>query len=181
MRPWLVGAVWLAWFVLAGATGHAGARTGDRVDDRGTRLWADAVTAASLVAAVAAALAVPLATIADDPWLTVVLGAALVLFGIAVRQWAARTLGRFFTQSVMTREGHRVITSGRYLFVRHPAYTGLLVSLVGLGLTLGSWLSVGLIVIGFIAAHVPRVNVEEHVLEENLATSTASTNAPGGV
>jgi len=124
MRPWLVGIVWLAWFVLAGAAGHARSRPGDRVDDRGTRVWADVMMAASLAGAIAVALAVPGATISGDPWLTAVLGAAFVLLGIAVRQWAARTLGRFFTQSVMIREGHRVITSGPYRFVRHPGYTG---------------------------------------------------------
>jgi len=42
------------------------------------------------------------------------------------------------------------------------------VSLVGLALTLGNWLSVVLVVIGFFAAHLPRIRVEERVLEENL-------------
>ncbi len=44
----------------------------------------------------------------------------------------------------------------------------MLVSLVGLALTLGNWLSVLLVVIGFFAAHLPRIRVEEKVLEENL-------------
>jgi protein-S-isoprenylcysteine O-methyltransferase Ste14 len=121
-----------------------------------------------MVGAVAAAISVPSAALPDDPWLTVVLGSALVLLGIAVRQWAARTLGRYFTRSVMIREGHRVITSGPYQFVRHPGYAGVLVSLVGLALTLGNWLSVVLMVIGFFLAHIPRIKAEEAVLEVNL-------------
>ena len=168
MTPWLIGIVWLGWFVLAGAAGHARSGPGDRVDDRGTRVWADVASAASIVGAVAAARSVPAATIPGDPWATAMFGSALVLLGIAVRQWAARTLGLFFTQSVTIRSGHRVITSGPYRFVRHPGYAAVLVSFVGLGLTLGNGLSVVLVVIGFFAAHIPRIRVEERVLEESL-------------
>jgi protein-S-isoprenylcysteine O-methyltransferase Ste14 len=40
--------------------------------------------------------------------------------------------------------------------------------MVGLGLTLGNWLSIVLMVLGFFAAHLPRISVEEGVLETNL-------------
>jgi protein-S-isoprenylcysteine O-methyltransferase Ste14 len=168
LRPCLVGVVWLAWFVLAGGVGYARSKPEDRVDDRGTRVWADAATAASLLGAVAAALALPAASVPGDPWLTVVLGSVLVLLGIALRQWAGRTLGSFFTQSVAIRRDHRVVSSGPYRFVRHPGYSAMLVSMVGLGLTLGNALSVAVMAIGFFAAHLPRIRVEERVLEEAL-------------
>src|SRR4029450_5148707 len=100
----------------------------------------------SMVGAVAAAVFVPSAALPGDPWLTVGLGSTLVLFGTALRQWAAQALGPFFTRSVMIREGHRMVTSGPYRYVRHPGYAGVLVSLVGLALTLGNWLSVVLMV-----------------------------------
>jgi protein-S-isoprenylcysteine O-methyltransferase Ste14 len=165
---WLVGAIWIAWFVLAGGAGSARTRPGDRVGDRGTRAWADAATVASLFAAIAAARSVPAATIRADPRRTAALGSALTFLGIALRRWAARTLGRFFTQSVAIRPGHQVVATGPYRYVRHPGYTGLLVSMVGLGLTLGNWLSIVLMVLGFFAAHLPRISVEEGVLETNL-------------
>jgi protein-S-isoprenylcysteine O-methyltransferase Ste14 len=168
LRLCLVGIVWLAWFVFAGGVGHARSKPEDRVADRGTRVWADVAMAASMVVAIAVALAAPVASIPYDPWLTVALGSTLVVLGIALRQWAARTLGSFFTQSVTIREGHRVVSSGPYRFVRHPGYSAMLVSMVGLGLTLGNALSVVLMVIWFFAAHVPRIRVEERVLEEGL-------------
>jgi protein-S-isoprenylcysteine O-methyltransferase Ste14 len=121
-----------------------------------------------MAGAVVARLVVSWAVIPGDPWLTLVPGSVLVVLGVGLRQWAARTLGPFFTQSVMIREGHRVITTGPYRFVRHLGYTGLLVSLAGLGLTLGNWLSVLLMVIGFFAAHLPRIKVEERILEQSL-------------
>jgi protein-S-isoprenylcysteine O-methyltransferase Ste14 len=105
---------------------------------------------------------------ADEAGLRAATGSGRLHEGVALRQWAARTLGRFFTQSVMIREGHRLITSGPYRWVRHPGYTGLLVSLVGLAFTLGNWLGVVLVVVGFFAAHIPRITVEERVLEVGL-------------
>ncbi len=170
MRPWLVGAIWLAWVIVTAGAGYARPEPGDRVDARATRVsvWADVAMVLSMAGAVAAAIALPSAALPFDPWLTVALGAALVLVGVALRQWAARTLGRSFTRSVLIREGHRVITAGPYRFVRHPGYAGVLVSQVGLALTLGNWLSVVLMVTGFFLAHVPRITAEEAVLESSL-------------
>jgi protein-S-isoprenylcysteine O-methyltransferase Ste14 len=165
-----VGVVWLAWLVLAGGVGSGYARTRpeDRVDDRGTRAWADLCMVAAMVGSIAVALALPVASIPGDPWLTIGLGSAVVALGIALRLWAARTLGWFFTQSVALRPDHRVVATGPYRFVRHPAYSALLVSMIGLGLTLGNALSVAVMIVGFFAAHIPRIRVEERVLEEGL-------------
>jgi protein-S-isoprenylcysteine O-methyltransferase Ste14 len=170
VRPWLVAAIWLAWFVVAGGAGYARARSDDRIDERGTRISvrADMVTVVSMVGAVVVALWVPAAALPGDPWLALVPGVALVVLGLALRQWAAGTLGHYFTRSITIRAGHRVITSGPYRFVRHPGYAGILVSVVGLALTLGNWLSVALMVIGFLLAHIPRINAEEAALEANL-------------
>jgi protein-S-isoprenylcysteine O-methyltransferase len=170
MSPWLVVAIWIAWFIIVAGTGYARFQPGDHVDDRATRtsVWADLTMIVAMVGAVAVAAAVPSAAFPAAPWLTVGLGAALVLLGIAVRQWAARTLGRHFTRGLMIRAGHRLIAAGPYRYVRHPAYAGVLVSLVGLAFTLGNWLSVTCMVIGFFLAHVPRIRAEEAVLEAGL-------------
>lgn len=53
-----------------------------------------------------------------------------VLFGSLLRIICFRTLGTLFTFRVAIRKDHRLITSGPYAYVRHPAYLGLnLVSL----------------------------------------------------
>ena len=51
-----------------------------------------------------------------------------------------------------------------YRFVRHPAYTGSLLSFLGLGLAFNNWLSLGLIFIPVLAAFLYRIKVEEKVL-----------------
>jgi protein-S-isoprenylcysteine O-methyltransferase len=114
------------------------------------------------------AFVLPWAGFPGDPWLARVVGSLVALSGIALREWAIVTLGRLFTQSVMIREQHVVVTTGPYRTLRHPAYTGTLLTLVGLMFTLDNWLSVATVTVGFFIGHVPRIRVEERVLEENL-------------
>jgi protein-S-isoprenylcysteine O-methyltransferase len=162
--------VWIVWFVFVAGTGYAASRPSDRVDADATRIsvWADVAMLVSMVGAVAAASLVPSAVVSDAAWLSLVVGTTLVALGIGLRAWAARTLGAFFTRSVLVREGHHVVRSGPYRFIRHPAYAGLLVSLIGLALTLNNWLSVVLVIAGFFVGHVPRIRAEEAALEATL-------------
>ena len=37
------------------------------------------------------------------------------------------------------KEGHNLVTSGPYAFVRHPIYTGLLLAISGSALAIGEW------------------------------------------
>ncbi|KAH9835371.1 uncharacterized protein C8Q71DRAFT_116959 [Rhodofomes roseus] len=72
-----------------------------------------------------------------------VAGAAIGYFGAYFRWQCYRTLGRLFTFEVSIREGHKLITAGPYQYTRHPAYTGSILSTIGLGLMYiapGSWI-----------------------------------------
>src|SRR5271157_4063753 len=69
-------------------------------------------------------------------------GLVLAVAGIALRQWAVLVLGRHFTVRVQVREKARLVTEGPYNYVRHPAYTGSLLTYAGLSLSIGSWLGV---------------------------------------
>lgn len=70
----------------------------------------------------------------DDLRLTPVpvVGMLLVVAGSSLRLWCFRTLKNLFTFEVGIRENHRLVTSGPYGFVRHPAYTGSLLCFIGL-------------------------------------------------
>jgi protein-S-isoprenylcysteine O-methyltransferase Ste14 len=93
------------------------------------------------------------------------LGALVLLIsGIIIRFTAIRTLGRFFTGEVTIREDHRLVNTGLYKYVRHPAYTGALLSHAGLGLAFGSWVSLSLSVLPFVVAAFYRIGVEEKAL-----------------
>jgi protein-S-isoprenylcysteine O-methyltransferase Ste14 len=92
------------------------------------------------------------------------LGIVVMVTGSAVRLWAITTLGRWFTYDVRVTEGQPVVQTGPYRWVRHPSYTGVLLVLLGIGLTLGNWLSVVLIVVLPTVGLVRRIRVEEDAL-----------------
>jgi len=65
-------------------------------------------------------------------------GVPLVVLGLALAVWAARTLGPAFTPFPEPR-GPR-ISRGPYRFLRHPTYVGATVAFVGVSLTF-SWIA----------------------------------------
>ena len=56
---------------------------------------------------------------------------AIAFAGLAVMLWARVVLGRNWSADVALKEGHELVTSGPYRFVRHPIYTGLLLMALG--------------------------------------------------
>jgi protein-S-isoprenylcysteine O-methyltransferase Ste14 len=64
--------------------------------------------------------------------------AALTLAGISFTWWARIHLGRFWSNSITRKEGHRVIDTGPYGLVRHPIYTGLIGAILVTGIAVGT-------------------------------------------
>src|SRR6266513_4134528 len=117
--------------------------------DRGSLFVVVASVGAGLGGAVVLAGNVHPAAIADGRRLFFVAGLVLMTVGIAIRLWAVAVLGRFFTIDVRVHPGQTVVERGPYRWVRHPAYAGLIVTFVGIGLALGNWLALA------VAAVVP--------------------------
>lgn len=101
------------------------------------------------------------------------LGILLVFAGIAVRQWAIATLGRFFNVRVRLLKDHHVVTSGPYRLVRHPSYTGLLIIIFGISLTSASWEGVIVIMAAIGISLWYRIRVEERFLTKELGRDYA--------
>jgi len=59
------------------------------------------------------------------------IGTILCGAGIAFAIWARWHLGKNWNSGPSIQEGHELVTSGPYRFVRHPIYTGLIVALLG--------------------------------------------------
>ena len=55
---------------------------------------------------------------------TTIFAAILMVLGAAIRYWCFREMGRNFTFHVTLLKDHRLVTTGPYSIVRHPAYTG---------------------------------------------------------
>jgi len=91
-------------------------------------------------------------------------GIGLMLAGLAFRFYAMSLLGRFFTYQVAVHPGQTVIEAGPYRYIRHPSYTGALITLVGLGLALGNWAGLLILLTCMGAAYAYRISVEEAAL-----------------
>src|SRR3989449_43229 len=101
-------------------------------------------------------------------------GIFLMFLGILVRQWAIAVLGRFFSLTVRVAEDHRVVEKGPYRLVRHPSYTGVLITFIGLALAVQSWGALLVLLGVFSISYGYRMRVEEKTLLSELGADYAS-------
>lgn len=102
-----------------------------------------------------------------------ILIAVLVVLGGGFRLWSIAALGRYFRAVVHIQEGHRVVRSGPYRVLRHPSYTGLLVSLLGVSLLWGNYASSAVFWVLVLLGVLYRIRVEERVLLDGLGDDYA--------
>lgn len=95
-------------------------------------------------------------------------GIALMLGGIAFRFYSMHVLGRFFTYDVSIQADQTVVAAGPYRYIRHPSYTGALVTLIGLGLALGNWAGLVALLTCMGIGYAYRISVEEAALVTSL-------------
>ena len=99
------------------------------------------------------------------PGFCIELGICLMLLGIVIRVSAVLTLRKAFTLNVQITSRQRLITSGLYRKIRHPAYTGSILSLLGIALALRDLVSVGIVLVCCLVCYQIRIAVEEVALE----------------
>jgi protein-S-isoprenylcysteine O-methyltransferase Ste14 len=97
------------------------------------------------------------------------IGAMLVVIGAyALVVWATGT-NAFFSQVVriQSERGHTVISSGPYRYVRHPAYVGMILVVLGAPIMLGSWWA---LIPGVVSALlvIVRTSLEDRTLQAEL-------------
>jgi len=100
-------------------------------------------------------------------------GISLVFLGVLVRQYAIAILGRFFSLSVQIAEDHKVVDKGPYRLVRHPSYTGVLITSIGLGLAVQSLGALLVLLLFFGVSFGYRMYVEERTLLSGLGQDYA--------
>ena len=163
---WTVYLVWLGseTFVLSRrrAAGDA------RVADAGSRRVLRVSTALAILSCFTCAVRVPSGAFAFARRDLFFAGVMLMAAGLVLRWWAVRVLGRLFTTDVAIHAGQTVIEHGPYRWIRHPAYAGLLLTLSGIGLALGNWLGL-LVLLGVVSAALAiRIRIEEAALLDAL-------------
>jgi protein-S-isoprenylcysteine O-methyltransferase Ste14 len=91
-------------------------------------------------------------------------GLFVIISGMIVRILAIITLGNFFTVNLALHTDHQLVNKGLYQFIRHPSYSGSMLSFVGLGLSFNNWLSLVVIVIPVMASFLYRIHIEEKLM-----------------
>jgi protein-S-isoprenylcysteine O-methyltransferase Ste14 len=92
-------------------------------------------------------------------------GVALLAGGLAFTVWARVHLGRNWSGIVTLKQGHELVRSGPYRWVRHPIYTGLIIAFLGTAVAYNA-LRCFLGVVLCAAAFVLKLHVEERFMRE---------------
>ena len=79
------------------------------------------------------------------------LGLALTALGLGIAIAARIYLAGNWSAAVEIKEGHALIRSGPYRYVRHPIYSGLLLALLGTAVALDRWRAVLAFALIFVA------------------------------
>jgi len=77
---------------------------------------------------------------------------------------ARQTLKKQYSAMVKTSENHQLVTTGIYKKLRHPAYLGLMMLMLGIPLSSWSFVGLGIGIMCGIPAILYRINVEERFL-----------------
>ena len=105
--------------------------------------------------------------IRDKATLISFIGIVFIVLGLLVRWWAILYLRRYFTVNVTIQQGHKLVKSGIYRYIRHPSYAGSLLSFLGLGLAFSNWLVTILIFFPILIAFLKRIRIEEDILKKH--------------
>ena len=93
-------------------------------------------------------------------------GMAAMAAGLMLRWWSVRTLAQYFTVDIAIQPGQELVRRGPYRLLRHPSYTGALLTVFGFGIALGDLLATLVVTVPITAAFLWRIRIEEQMLAQ---------------
>jgi protein-S-isoprenylcysteine O-methyltransferase Ste14 len=102
-----------------------------------------------------------------------VIGLVFMASGLGIRIWAALTLGKYYTTTLMITENQRVITTGPYARIRHPGYLGEIFLWTGFAVLSSNLILVFLLPVVFVVVYLYRISAEERMLVKELGNDYA--------
>jgi protein-S-isoprenylcysteine O-methyltransferase Ste14 len=167
-----VFAFWFVFYVWIGSEVWLGYKrrrrpSGAAYQDAGSKWWLISSIYVSVALGIGLAFGFPDAAIVSGRTVFFVVGLFLMVAGLVLRWYSIRVLGASFTCEVATRPGQKVVEAGPYRLVRHPSYTGSLLTV--LGMLVCSCNVVSLVaLIPAVLGYANRIRVEEHALAKDL-------------
>lgn len=166
---WLIiGTSWASIEIIIALKTRVKFTSTDRLEYRSERLiWL--VVATALIAALLLKQ-LHLVPLPIEPLTRQMIAVSLLVVGIALRCHAVLSLGEFFSTTVVTQVEHNLIEIGPYRSIRHPAYTGLLVSFFAAGLAMGDILALLALFLPIALVLLQRIAIEEQWLRNHFGS-----------
>ena len=150
--------LYLAWIFLELGVSKRETTQGDRTKDYGTCLL---YAVGQAVVFLSALLCAPVTSSLTIPH---VLGLVVFVSGATFRLWSIRTLGRYYSHIVREVDDHRIVETGPYRAVRHPAYLGMIVGNIGVVVFFFNYVTLFHFLFIFLPAIILRILIEERML-----------------
>lgn len=99
------------------------------------------------------------------------IGSICIVAGVFLRLYSVWTLGKFFTLSVQVTSEQKIIQTGPYKYLRHPSYSGSILSLMGISFSFRNIIGIILTVAIITIIYRYRIKVEEKILEKTFPDS----------
>ena len=84
---------------------------------------------------------------------------------------AIRRLGKFWSLQVEIRQQHVLVREGAYRFVRHPAYSAIIVEVLMIPVVANAWWSLALAAVTLVPLLLMRIRREEQAMVEKFGDS----------
>lgn len=101
----------------------------------------------------------------SDPLYTYrLIGLLIFILFSWLQVWAYKIMGKNYSQEVIISKKQELVTSGPFKFVRHPQYVSQLLSDIGAGVALASYLVLPMVILILIPLFILRAILEEKLL-----------------
>jgi len=95
-------------------------------------------------------------------------GLILYISGIAGRQWAWKSLGKYWSVNIEIRENHEIIKKGPYKYIRHPNTLFHVFEMLGITLIPNSFYSLAVFILGYLPVWIYRTITEEKIMAREI-------------
>jgi len=97
--------------------------------------------------------------------LSKIFGLSIVYTGMVIVLWSAFYLKKSIMGGIEP-ETNKLVKSGPYKFIRHPVYLWMTIAIMGIPISLESWVGVLAVLIFFLPSEIYRAKLEEKVLSD---------------